>query len=222
MTEAVFSGARVGPGGVSPDSSKLTAVVNWQIPQDTSHLEGFLGLMAYFRDLVKWYAALEKPLWDLLRVVDIPSGTKKAVYQCLMKAHKLKPYWKEEHMTTFINLKARLVSEPVLTTPQFDGTNFILTMDACKDVFADVPSQKIKMTLPGGKEVTRLHPIGFESKQISLSKEKYKLFLLEFAALKYSLNKFSDIIYGYLVEVKMDCQASRDILLSDKLSTTHV
>ena len=164
MTEAVLAGARVGPGGVSPDSSKLTAVVNWQIPQDTSHLEGFLGLMAYFRDLVKWYAALEKPLRDHLRVVDIPSGTKKAAYQRLMKAHKLKPYWKEEHMTTFINLKAHLVSEPVLTTPRFDGTNFMLTTDACKDAFADVPSQKIKMTLPGGKEVTCLHPIGFASK----------------------------------------------------------
>ena len=222
MTEAVFAGVCVGPGGVSPDSSKLTAVVNWQIPQDTSHLEGFLGLMAYFRDLVKGYAALEKPLQDLLRMVNMPSGTKKAAYQRLMKAHKLKPYWKEEHMKTFINLKACLVSEPVLTAPRFDGTNFILTMDVCKDAFAGVLSQKIKMTLPGGKEVTCLHPIGFVSKRMSLFEEKYKPFLLEFAALKYSLNKFSDIVYGYPVEVETDCQALCDILLSDKLSATHV
>jgi len=81
MTEAVFAGACVGPGGVSPDSSKLTAVVNWRIPEDMLHLEGFLGLMAYFRDLVKGYAALEKPLRDLLHAVDIPNGTKKSVYQ---------------------------------------------------------------------------------------------------------------------------------------------
>ena len=164
MTEAVFAGARVGPGGVSPDSSKLTAVVNWKIPEDASHLEGFLGLTAYFRDLVKGYATLEKPLRDLLRAVDIPNGTKKSAYQQIMKAHKLQPYWKPEHTTTFLNLKARLVSEPVLTAPQFDGTHFILTTDACKDAFAGVLSQKIKSTLPGGKEVTRLHPIGFASK----------------------------------------------------------
>jgi len=163
-TEAVFAGACVGPGGVSPDSSKLTAVVNWKIPEDASHLEGFLGLTAYFRDLVKGYAALEKPLQDLLRMVDIPNGTKKSAYQCIMKAYKLQPHWKAEHTATFMNLKACLVSEPILTAPQFDGMHFILTMDACKDAFAGVLSQKIKSTLPGGKEVTCLHPISFASK----------------------------------------------------------
>jgi len=105
MTEAVFVGARIGPGGVSPDSSKLTAVVNWRIPEDASHLEGFLGLTVYFRDLVKGYAALEKPLRDLLCGVDIPSGTKKGAYQRIMKAYKLQPHWKDEHTATFISLK---------------------------------------------------------------------------------------------------------------------
>ena len=69
--------------------------------------------------------------------------------------------------------------------------------------------------------MTRLHPIGFASKRTSSSEEKYKPFLLEFAALKYSFDKFSDIVYGYPVEVETDCQALRDILLSDKLSATH-
>ena len=81
--------------------------------------------------------------------------------------------------------------------------------------------QKIKTTLPGGKDVTHLHPIGFVSKRTSSSEEKYKPFLLEFAALKYSFDKFSDVVYGYPVEVETDCQALRDILLSDKLSATH-
>ncbi|EDR00038.1 uncharacterized protein LACBIDRAFT_314925 [Laccaria bicolor S238N-H82] len=74
-----------------------------------------------------------------------------------MKAHKLQPHWTAEHTATFVNLKARLVSEPVLTAPRFDGTHFILTTDACKDAFAGVLSQKIKTTLPGGKDVTCLH-----------------------------------------------------------------
>ena len=221
MTEAVFAGARVGPGGVSPDSSKLTAVVNWKIPEDASHLEGFLGLTAYSRDLVKGYAALEKLVRDLLCSVDIPSGTKKSAYQRIMKAHKLQLYWKPEHTATFLNLKARLVSEPILTAPQFDGTHFILMTDACKDAFVGVLSQKIKTTLPGGKEVTRLHLIGFASKRTSSLEEKYKPFLLEFATLKYSFDKFSDIVYGFPVEVETDCQALRDVLLSNKLSTTH-
>ena len=179
MTEAVFIGACIGPGGVSPYFSKLTAVVNWKVPEDVSHLEGFLGLTAYFRDLAKGYAALKKLLRGLLCAVEIPNGTKKAAYQHIMKAYKLQPHRKEEHTTTFVNLKARLVSEPVLMAPHFDGTHFILMTDVCKDAFAGVLSQKIKLMLPGGKEVTQLHPIGFALKQTSLSEEKYKPFLLD-------------------------------------------
>ena len=37
MTEAVFAGAQVGPQGVSPDSAKLTAIMDWPIPDDASH-----------------------------------------------------------------------------------------------------------------------------------------------------------------------------------------
>jgi len=89
MTEAVFAGAQVGPQGVSPDSNKLTAIVNWPIPGDASHLEGFLGLTSYFRDLVKEYAQIEGPLRNLLRQVPIPAGTRKHKYQQIMCSFKL-------------------------------------------------------------------------------------------------------------------------------------
>ena len=51
--------------------------------------------------------------------------------------------------------------------------------------------------------------------------EKYKLFLLKFTGLKCGLDKFSDIIWGFPVEVEPDCQALRDHLMNDKLSATH-
>src|ERR1700678_2297869 len=71
MTEAVFAGAQVGPQGVSPDSAKLTAIVDWPIPEDASHLEGFLGLTSYFRDLVKGYVQIECLLRNSRRQVPI-------------------------------------------------------------------------------------------------------------------------------------------------------
>ena len=221
MTEAVFAGAQVGPQGVTPDTSKLTAIVDWPIPKDASHLEGFLGLTSYFRDLIKGYARLEAPLRNILHQVNIPAGTKKQAYQRIMKVQRLEGIWTPEHTRTFMALKAQLVSEPVLSAPRYDGTPFILTTDGCADAFAGVLSQKITTNLPGGKVVSRLHPIAFASKRTSSTEEKYKPFLLEFAALKHSFDKFSDIIYGYPVEVETDCQALRDVLMNDKLSATH-
>lgn len=52
MTEATFAGATVGPKGVQPDTSKLTATVNWERPKDALNLVGFLGLTGWFRDLI--------------------------------------------------------------------------------------------------------------------------------------------------------------------------
>jgi len=221
MSKAVFTGAQVGPNGVSPDMAKLTAIVEWPIPADASHLEGFLGLTSYFRDLMKGYASIEGPLQNLLKEVPIPTGTKKHAYQRIMKGYRSEGKWTAEHTKTFLTLKAKLVSEPVLSAPRYDGTPFILTTDGCVDAFAGVLSQQITTMLPGGKVVRHLHPIAFASKRTSEAESRYKPFLLEFAALKFTFNKFSDIVYRYPVEVETDCQALRDVLLSDKLSATH-
>ena len=56
MTTMVFAGAYVGPKGVQPDLSKLTAVVNWKVPEDALALVGFLGLSGWFHDLILRYA----------------------------------------------------------------------------------------------------------------------------------------------------------------------
>jgi hypothetical protein len=72
MTQAVFAGATVRPKGVQLDLAKLTAVVNWEQPPNALNLAGFLGLTGWFRDLIKGYATVKKPLRDLLRDVDIP------------------------------------------------------------------------------------------------------------------------------------------------------
>jgi hypothetical protein len=72
MTEIVFAGASVGPKGVQPDLQKLTAIVNWKIPENATTLASFLGLTGWFRDLIAGYAKKEQPLRDLLREVDVP------------------------------------------------------------------------------------------------------------------------------------------------------
>ena len=53
MTTAEFAGATVGPNGVQPNLSKLTAIVNWKTPGNALNLSSFLGLTGWFQDLIK-------------------------------------------------------------------------------------------------------------------------------------------------------------------------
>ena len=221
MTEMIFAGASIGPKGVQPDLKKLTAIVNWKIPENATALAGFLGLTGWFQDLIKGYAKKEQPLRDLLREVELPENYTKTVYQRIMANYKLQDKWSNTHTRAFLDLKAEMTAEPVLRGPKWDGTPFIITTDGSQDAFGAVLTQKFEYTLPNGKVVRKLHPIGFASKRTSKTEAKYKPFLLEFAALKFGLDKFSDITWGFPIEVETDCQALWDHLINDKLSATH-
>src|SRR5882762_885168 len=221
MTEVIFAGSQVGPDGVKPDATKLTAIVGWRQPPDLLNLSRFLGLAGYFRDLVKNYAKIAQPLSDLIRGAAIPKDCGKAAYRAALQAIKLANTWTPAHSVAFLGLKTALTSEPVLKAPRFDGTPFIVTTDGSKDGFGGMLAQRFTETHPGGKTVEKLHPIAYASKRTSTSEARYKPFLLEFATLKFALDKFDDIIWGFPVEIETDCQALRDVLLSPELNATH-
>ena len=130
-------------------------------------------------------------------------------------------HWTKDHDWVFLCLKIALTCEPVLKDPKYDSTPFIVTTDGCKYGFAEMLTQKHTTILPNGKEVTAVHLIGFVSKRTSSTEEKYRPFILEFSALKHSLDKFGDTIWDYPVEIETDCQVLHDNLLSNKLNTTY-
>ena len=80
--------------------------------------------------------------------------------------------------------------------------------------------QEFITTLEDGSVCHNWHPIAFCSKHTSRSEERYKPFLLEFAALKFALDEFADLTYGSPIIVT-DCRALQDLLVSDQLNTTH-
>lgn len=105
--------------------------------------------------------------------------------------------------------------------PKFDGTPFIITSDGCKDGFGAVLAQRFSTQNSAGELIVRTHPIAFASKRTSPAEEQYKPYLLEFTALKYTFNQFGSIVWGFPVEIEMDCIALRDMLLNDKPSVVH-
>jgi hypothetical protein len=207
MTETTFAGATVGPQGVQPDLEKLTAIVNWEQPTDALNLESFLGLTSHFRDLVQGYAKREGPLRNLVKMAPLHMPYTKNTYRRILRDFKLADRWTEEHTKAFLDLKAALVSRPILQAPRYDGSPFVVTSDGCQEGLAVVLSQRTRIQKPSGKWSERLLPIAFASKRTSAPEQKYKPFLLEFAALKFGLDKFSDMVWGFPVEIETDCQA---------------
>lgn len=197
--------------------SKLTAIVDWEQPTELLNLKAFLGLTGHFCDLIKGYAKITQLLTDLGRDINVLMHDGKAAYRWALRSHKPMEVWGPAHEKAFLNLKVAMTSDLVLRGPRFDGTPFIVISDGCMDGFGAVLMQKFPTLLEGEKTVTKLHPVGFASKHTSTTEEKYKLFLLEFAALKFVRDKFSDIIWGFPVEIETDCQA----YINPKMSATH-
>jgi transposase InsO family protein len=226
FTEVLFAGAMVGPNGIRPNLDKVGAVVNWPTPETVQQLMGFLGLANYFRRLIANYARIAAPLSDLTRDIKVEQPgdswrTRKGAYKRALASTSLKSKWGIEQQKAFVTLKCLLSQEPLLRTPQYDGRPFRVTTDGSMQGFAGFLSQPFTSTDSNGKEVTRWHPISYCSKRTSKSEAKYEPFLLEFAALKYSLDEFEPYIYGSPVEIETDCQALRDCLLRDKMSVHH-
>jgi transposase InsO family protein len=226
FTEVLFAGAMVGPQGIRPNLDKVAAVVKWPIPTTVQQLMGFLGLTNYFRRLIANYARIAAPLSDLTRDINVeqPSGSwraRKGAYKKALASTSLVNKWGSEQQKAFVTLKCLLSEEPLLRTPQYDGRPFRVTTDGSMQGFAGFLSQPFTTTDNNGKEVTRWHPISYCSKRTSKSEAKYEPFLLEFAALKYSLDEFEPYIYGSPLEIETDCQALRDCLLQEKMSVHH-
>ena len=221
MSKVIFAGKQIGSNGIQADLTKLTAVVNWETPHTIQNLEAFLGLTGYIWLLIKNYSLLERLLKDLASMVSIPKGAGKRAYCNAARAHQLSSQWNEVHNKAFVVLKIVLSSAPAVKAPKYDRSHFIITTNGCKDGFAGILSQKFMWTDLKGSKHTHTHLIGFVSKCTSDSKTCYQPYLLEFAALKYSLDKFSDMICGYPVEIETDCQAFHDTIINNKLNSTH-
>lgn len=221
MTEASFAGARVSAQGIRPDLRKVRAILEWPEPSTVLEIMSFLGLAGAYRSKIRDFARVAQPLSDLTRNVRPPPATSKSSFEYKRALRESKVELTADQRRAFVNLKLALTSDPVLRAPVYDDRPFIVTTDGSKYGFGAVLLQAWDETDSRGVVRKVMYPIAFASKRTSRTEEWYIPFLLEFAALKFALDEFDDIIFGRAIEIETDCKALADLLGNSKLNSTH-
>ena len=72
VKEVGFLGVIIGEDGVRMKKEKVQGVIEWPVPKSMKDVQEFLGLANYYRQFVKDFATIAKPL--LLQLKDLRVG----------------------------------------------------------------------------------------------------------------------------------------------------
>ncbi|KAH7706854.1 gagpol and env protein precursor [Aphelenchoides avenae] len=182
-TETAFLGHVISAEGLKVDAEKIEKLLAYPVPENMTDVRSFLGFANYYRQFVKNFTLLSKPIRDVLACSQF--------------------HWTEKEQSAFDELKKRMSCTPVLAQPDVEAAisgekPFILYTDASKDGVGAVLHQ----VGPDGKE----HPIAFASKSCSKAERNYAITDLEALALIFALNKFKYFLLGTHVIARTDHQ----------------
>lgn len=110
QAEVTFLGHKCTANGILPDSEKLRAVRDWEIPHDKDSVIRFTAFANYYRKFIPNFAEIVSPLSQLTR--------KRVVFK-----------WSTEHQEAFEKLQSELISPRILQYPDF-SKEFILKVDS--------------------------------------------------------------------------------------------
>ena len=122
-------------------------MVEWLVPKSIKDVQKFLGLANYYRQFVKDFAKIAKPLHEMTR-----------------KGKKWE--WGEKQQKAFEELKRRFTTEPVLVTPDLDK-EMRVEADASDFATGGVLSMKC--------EDERWRPVAYISKSLNEAKRNYEI-----------------------------------------------
>jgi len=112
LQEVSSLGHVISRGGIAVNPSKIDAVMQWESPKSVFEVRSFLGLAGYYRRFIEGFSKLALPLGQLTR--------KRQAY-----------VWDSKCENSFLELKKRLTSAPVLIFPNLKES-FVVYCDASK------------------------------------------------------------------------------------------
>lgn len=170
-----FLGYVVSKAGVETDPDKISAIVDWPVPQNLRQSRAFVGLCQYYRRFVPNFSEVAKPLHEL---------TKKGV----------RFHWDDSCQTAFDRLKQALSGASVLALPRDQG-EFILDCDASDSAIGGVLSQ-----IQDGEE----RPICYASQLYNKHEKNYNVTRKELLAVVTFVKKFRQYLLGRPFTIRTD------------------
>ncbi|GBG67884.1 hypothetical protein CBR_g1003 [Chara braunii] len=168
LSEISFLGYVVTRGGLRPDSRKVAAVKAAPVPTSPTQVRAFLGLASYYRRFIKGFAAIARPLTNLLRK-DQPLN------------------WDAECQQAFATLKDALAMAPNLIRPD-PSKQYILITDWQPEAISAILAQKGK----GGRE----HVIEYASRTVQDERRNDSTPQGECYAVVWGIQHFHPYLYG--------------------------
>src|ERR1700721_1888251 len=147
VQEIEFLGHIISTNGISMDTRKIKAIVDWPVPQNRHDVMSFLGLANYYRKFIKDFSAIVTPISNLL--------TKKGIWN-----------WNQEQDDAFKLIKEAITKAPILRLPNPE-LKFTVTTDASDYALGAVLTQRFDDT-------NFDHPIAFHSRKLKPSEINYR------------------------------------------------
>ena len=177
-TELLYLGYLVTPQGLKPDPTTKRAILEFPAPRDVSAVRTFMGMTGHYRQFIKDYAMIVKPIHDLTK----PNRQWD---------------WTKECQQAFDRLKEIMTSPPVLKLPDFTRKfQFTLQTDASDQGLGAVLSQKAEDGL--------LHPVAFASRRLTDAELKYHTQEKEALGIIWACEKFRPYLLGETFDVETD------------------
>ena len=196
--EITFLGHEISADGTRLGTANLKAIAEMAPPKTYTEIRCFTGMTGFFRQFIKGYAKIAKPLNDLLEG----------------KASKLKNEELEltpEALQAFEDLKKKCMMAPVLVFANFKKP-FRLETDASGEGLGAILLQESDDGL--------YHPVAFASQELKGGEPKYHSSKLEFLALKWVVTEqFREYLQYQPFTIRTDNNPLTYILMTPNLDT---
>ena len=173
-SEISFLGFKCTREGLKADEEKVRGMLELAQPQNVKDVRAFMGMVGYYRSLIKGFAEMTAPLTDLLKK-DVNVAEECNSQACLEAVARV---------------KRALTTTPVLAFPRFDKP-FYICCDASTRGIGYALEQR-----DGDDEKGKPRAISYGCRKLSAAEARYTVTEIECLAVVEGVRHFKPYIFG--------------------------